>query len=369
MELQDAGKLGFGCMRLPRRGIATDVKETERMVDVFLEAGFHYFDTAYVYPGSEEAVRKTLVKRHPRESFLLATKLNAFMMAHSENSAKKQFYTSLKRTGAEYFDCYLLHAIMEGSCAKYEKYRLWEFVRGLKEQGLVRHYGFSFHAGPKLLDRLLTEHPDVDFVQLQINYADWESPRVQARANWEVARAHGVPIVVMEPVKGGKLANPPKKVRQVFDSSSSDASYASWALRFAASLEGVAVVLSGMSDMDQVRENISTMRDFRPLSADELSVIRAAQEKMGKVAGIPCTECGYCRGECPVRIPIPEVLSAVNLRLAGGQAERSREAYDELAQAGPVADACIGCGACARVCPQRIDIPAFMREQAAFARE
>lgn len=367
MELQDAGKLGFGCMRLPKRGLVTDIKETERMVDAFLEAGFHYFDTAYVYPGSEEAVRKALVKRHPRESFVLATKLNAIMMARNEKAAKKQFYTSLERTGAGYFDYYLLHALMEGSYAKYDKYHLWEFVRELKEQGLVKHLGFSFHAGPKLLDRVLTAHPEVDFVQLQINYADWEDQHVQARANWEVARAHGVPIVVMEPVKGGKLANPPKKVRQLFDAANPGASYASWALRFAASLEGVAVVLSGMSSMDQMRDNLSFMQDFQPLSADELAVVRAAQEEMGNAAGIPCTACGYCRGECPVQIPIPEVFSAMNLRLAGGQTERSRKEYTALANGGPLAEACVGCGACARVCPQQIDIPALMREQAAFA--
>jgi len=187
---KEVPKLGFGLMRLPRKLLATDVEQVKTMVDRFMEAGFTYFDTAFVYPGSEPAIRKALVERYPRESFTLATKLNA-MLAPTEKAAKKQFHTSLERTGAGYFDYYLLHALMENNYKKYDRFGIWDFVKEMKAKGLVKHYGFSFHAGPELLDRLLTEHPDVDFVQLQINYADWENPSVTSRLNYEVARRHG----------------------------------------------------------------------------------------------------------------------------------------------------------------------------------
>lgn len=364
-DLSGVGKLGFGCMRLPKRGLATDIEETKRMVDAFMAAGMRYFDTAYIYPGSEVAVRKALVERYPRESFVIATKLNAAMTVRGERSAKRQFRTSLRRLGVDYVDCYLLHMLMDGTHRLYDAFHLWDFVSGLKGDGRVRSYGFSFHGGAKLLDRILTAHPDVDFVQLQINYADWDNPLVQSRANWEVARAHGVPVVVMEPIKGGRLANPPKKARALFDAADPSMSYASWALRFAASLDGVAVVLSGMSNLAQMEDNLSFMRDFRPLDERERAVVRAVQAATGKEPCIPCTACGYCAGQCPKGIPIPEVFAAMNLRLADGRDQASRAAYDELAERCPVAEDCIGCGACARVCPQRIDIPARMRAWAA----
>ena len=211
---KEVPKLGFGLMRLPKKGLRTDIEQVKHMVDLFMEAGFTYFDTAYVYLGSEAAIRKALVDRYSRESYTLATKLNAFIMAPTEKAAKKQFFTSLERTGAGYFDYYLLHAMMENNYTRYDKFHLWDFVGEQKEKGLIRNLGFSFHAGPKLLDQLLTDHPEVDFVQLQINYADWENPSVAARANYEVARKHGKSIVVMEPVKGGNLANPPAAVKK-----------------------------------------------------------------------------------------------------------------------------------------------------------
>ena len=221
MSLLDTPKLGFGLMRLPTmpgEPDRIDIEQTKTMVDMFMEAGLTYFDTAFVYGkdgASEKAAKEALVDRYPRDSFTLATKINAFLMAANEEECKRQFRISLERTGAGYFDFYLLHAIQTNNYKKYDEYGIWDYVKGLKEEGLVKHYGFSFHATPQLLEEILTAHPDVDFVQLQINYADWENPSVTSRANYEVARKHGVPIVVMEPVKGGTLANPPMSVQKI----------------------------------------------------------------------------------------------------------------------------------------------------------
>ena len=294
---QNVPKLGFGMMRLPRKPVTTDLAQTKEMVDLFLQAGGTYFDTAFIYPGSEDATRKALVERYPRERFTLATKLNAAIVPISptEKAAKNQFYTSLERTGAGYFDYYLLHTLMENNYRRYEKLHLWDFVNEQKAKGLIRHVGFSFHDGPELLDKILTEHPEAEFVQLQLNYADWENPKVTSRANYEVARRHGKSIVVMEPVKGGALADPPAEVKQLFRACRPEMSCASWAIRFAASLDGIITVLSGMSNVAQVKDNISYMQNFRPLDAEEQAVIREAQRILGRSATVPCTACGYCK--------------------------------------------------------------------------
>ncbi|MBR6028433.1 MAG: aldo/keto reductase [Clostridia bacterium] len=345
-------------MRLPHRGPFTDVEQTKVMVDAFLEAGFTYFDTAHVYIGSEDAVRKALVKRHPRERYTLATKLFA-AVAPTENAAKEQLFTSLRRTGAEYIDYYLLHSLMDSNVRIYERYHLWDYVREQKEKGLIRHYGFSFHGGPALLDRLLTEHPDVEFVQLQLNYADWESPTVQSRANYEVARKHGKPIVVMEPVKGGHLARPPKEIERLMREHHPEASPASWAIRFAASLDGVLAVLSGMSNTAQMQDNLSYMKDFRPLDEAERRVIHEAQRILGASPLIPCTGCRYCVKGCPKGIPIPDVFAAMNKRLGSGLISEAAADYQAL----PVnAGACVACRQCEKVCPQHLEIVDQLKE-------
>ena len=349
------GKLGFGLMRLPRRGVKIDVGQVAQMVDLFLDAGFTYFDTARVYPGSEAATRKALVKRHPRDAFTIATKLNS-MVSPTAKLARKQLGTSMRNLGVDYLDYYLLHNLTNGTQHSYERLGLWDFVRDLKQQGVIRQYGFSFHAGPVLLDQLLTEHPDVDFVQLQINYADWENERITSRANYEVARAHGKPIVVMEPVKGGKLANPAPEVRTLMDEAAPGASYASWAIRFAAGLDGILTVLSGMSDVAQMNDNISFMRDFHPLDSREMDVIRRAREILGNANDIPCTACGYCLEGCPRHIIIPGVFAAMNKKLVGGQIDEARADYREMVRRGNFASACIRCGKCEAVCPQNIQI-------------
>ncbi len=361
-------KLGFGLMRLPKtKDGKIDLEQTKQMVDRFMEAGLTYFDTAYVYDDgdSERAAKAALVDRYPRESFTLATKLCAWMGAHDEKSAKQQFYTSLERTGAGYFDYYLLHALQAGNYKTYDKYHIWDFVKEQKEKGLIKHWGFSFHATPDILDQLLTDHPDAEFVQLQINYADWENPDVTARENYEVARKHGKSIVVMEPVKGGALANPPTKVQEIFRQADLKASFASWAIRYAASLDGIITVLSGMSNLEQMEDNLSYMKDFRPLNAHEQQAIRKAQEAINGVKSIPCTGCHYCTGGCPKQIPIPEIFAARNRQLVWGQLQEGQAAYDQLAAKGNVASDCIGCGQCERACPQQIKVIQRLKECAA----
>ena len=332
------------------------------MVDLFMEAGFTYFDTAYVYTGSEAATKKALVERYPRKSFTLATKLNAMMMAPNEKAAKNQFYTSLERTGAGYFDYYLLHAMMEGGYTKYDKFRLWDFVNEQKAKGLVKHMGFSFHAGPQLLDKLLRKHPEVDFVQLQINYVDWENPSVAARANYEVAREHGKSIVVMEPVKGGSLAKPPAAVKKLFNEYHPDMSYASWAVRFVASLDGIITVLSGMSNIDQMEDNLSYMKKFQPLNEEEQKIIQQAQRILGNSSTIPCTACHYCTEGCPKHIPIPEIFTAMNKQLGNGQMAEAVSDYQKVNVSGGLASECIDCKQCEHVCPQHLGITGYLKQ-------
>ena len=358
---KDIPKLGFGLMRLPKKGVRTDIEQTKKMVDMFMDAGFTYFDTAYVYLGSEAAIKKALVDRYPREAFTLASKINA-SVAPTENFAKNEFFTSLKRTGAGYFDYYLLHAFMDNNYEKYNKFHLWDFVKEQKEKGLIKHYGFSFHAGPGLLDKLLTEHPDVEFVQLQLNYADWENPKVTSRANYEVARKHGKSIVVMEPVKGGALAKPDKEIEKLFKDYAPDMSPASWAIRFAASLDGILTVLSGMSNVEQMRDNLSYMKDFKPLNEEEQKIIQQAQRILGKSSTVPCTACHYCTAGCPKQIPIPDFFSALNLQLGNGQLDEAKKTYRAIAEKGAKASDCIECGQCESACPQHISIIEQLKE-------
>lgn len=351
-------KLGFGLMRLPKlEDGSIDVEQTKEMVDMFMAAGLTYFDTAFVYDRgeSEKTAKAALVDRYPRDSFTLATKLNAWLGGVTAEEAKKQLEISLERTGAGYFDYYLLHAIQENNYQKYEEYGLWDFVKEAKEKGLIKHWGFSFHASPERLDQLLTEHPDAEFVQLQINYADWENPEVQSRACYEVARKHGKSIVVMEPIKGGKLANPVDSVKAIFDEANSEASYASWAIRFVASLDGIIAVLSGMSNIAQMADNVSYMREFKPLSEEEQEVIRRVQEELNKVKNIPCTACHYCTEGCPMGVHIPEIFAAYNMYL-NGKKEEAQEEYDRVTADGGKASDCIQCGQCEGACPQSIPV-------------
>ena len=356
-------KLGFGLMRLPKREDGTiDVDRTAQMVDEFLAAGFTYFDTAFVYEGSEEAIRAALVERHPRESYTLATKLFA-MRAQDAEEAKRQLATSLERTGAGYFDYYLMHNLGTGRTELYDRYGLWDWAQEMKARGTIRHVGFSMHADAGQLDAALTAHPEVEFVQLQVNYADWEDGENQSRLCYETAMRHGKPVVIMEPVKGGLLANPPESVARVFKAADAGASYASWALRFAASLPGVLTVLSGMSDLAQMRDNLATFKAFEPLGEEGLRVVEQACAELGKIDSVPCTNCRYCVKGCPQGIDIPGAFGALNLYRVYGDLEGAKGTYDWKTRDAR-ASTCLGCGSCESVCPQHLKIVDLLAEAA-----
>ena len=363
----DTPKLGFGLMRLPTTEDGSiDVPQVCEMVDCFLDAGLTYFDTAYVYNGSEEATRKALVERHPRESYTLCSKANAWLHQPTVDEVKGQLASSLERLGTDYLDYYLLHAIQDNNNAVYDEYELWDWIRGLKEQGIIRHWGFSYHAGPERLERLLTENPDIDFIQLQVNYADWnDDENVASRLNVEVANRHGVPFTIMEPVKGGLLAYPPQAVREVLDAADNGLSYSSWAIRFAASLPGVLTVLSGMSTLEQVQDNVSYMQNFKPLTAEEQDVVARATAAFDALEQIKCTACHYCTEGCPMQIPIPDYFKAMNrLMLFENEADAKKRYAQTLKSSGVGADACIACGQCESACPQGLPIISLLSQTA-----
>ncbi len=362
---KDVFKLGFGLMRLPKLPDGKiDVDQTCEMVDRFIAAGGTYFDTAYVYDNgeSEAATRKALVERHPRESYTLCTKINAWMQCHDEESCKQQFYTSLERTGAGYFDYYLLHALQRNNYKKYDEYHIWDFVKEQKAKGLIKNYGFSFHADPDLLEELLNAHPDVDFIQLQINYADWNNPGVAAKQCYEVARKHGVSITVMEPIKGGALADPPQGVKDIFKAADAEASMASWAIRYVASMEGIITVLSGMSNLAQMDDNLSYMKDFKPLDAEEQLVIKKVQEELEKDNSIKCTSCHYCTEGCPMGIAIPEIFAVRNGEIKKPSWDGGKQAYAIATQGKGKASNCIECGQCEGACPQHLEIISLLKD-------
>lgn len=357
---KDTFKLGFGLMRLPKLadGKSEDIEQIKEMVDMFLAAGGTYFDTAYVYDDglSEEAAKLALVDRYPRESYTLCTKLCAWLQCHDEVSAKQQFYTSLERTGAGYFDYYLLHALQRNNYKKYDEYHIWDFAQEQKQKGLIKNWGFSFHADPELLEELLTDHPEVDFVQLQINYADWENPGVAARRCWEICRKHAKPVTVMEPVKGGALANPIQKVQAIFKKAAPEMSFASWAIRYAASLDGIITVLSGMSNLDQIEDNLSYMREFRPLNDAEQETVTKVQSALTEDKSIPCTDCHYCTGGCPQNIPIPEIFSVYNDAQLNKPWDGGKRGYTIATANKSKGSDCIQCGHCEAACPQHLPI-------------
>ena len=351
-------KLGFGLMRLPMIGQEVDLEQTKQMVDLFLDRGFTYFDTAYGYIDgkSEEAVKTALVDRHPRESFQLATKLPAWHGAATAEEAQNMFRTSLKRTGAGYFDFYLLHNLGVGRTEAFDRFGIWDFLAKQKEAGLIKHLGFSLHATADILDEVLTRHPEMEFVQLQINYSDWDNGIIQSRKCYEVARKHNKPIIIMEPVKGGALANLPAEVAAILKEANLQASPASWAMRYAASLDGLITVLSGMSTLDQMKDNISYMENFQPLSPEERTVLEKARQALAKIPQIPCTDCRYCLKDCPQQIAIPGTFRIMNDYLIYRNLETAKMHYGWETMWLHKASDCIECGQCETVCPQSIPI-------------
>ena len=356
---EEIKKLGFGLMRLPKLEDETiDVEQVKQMVDLFLSKGFTYFDTAWAYPGSEDAIRQALVERYPREKFQLATKNAAWINCKTREDAIAQFETSLKQTGAGYFDFYLLHNLGETRTEFFERFKMWDFVFEKKREGKIKHVGFSFHDMPEVLDEILTKHPEAEFVQLQINYADWENPAIKSRGCYEVARKHGKPIVIMEPIKGGMLANPPEEVAKVFKAANPDVSLASWAIRFAASLDGEITVLSGMSTLDQMKDNVAYMENFQRLDDGERKTVEEARKVLASIPIIPCTTCNYCAKVCPQNIGISGSFTAYNVWTLYKDKKFAANQYRWLVEMHGKKNAgeCIKCGACEKVCPQHIKI-------------
>ncbi len=356
-------KLGFGFMRLPLLDGADptsfDEAQIFRMVDTFLQKGFTYFDTAYMYHNgkSEEMLKKALVERYPRESFLLADKLPTMFLKQPED-LPRIFQEQLDRTGAGYFDYYLLHCLDRENYAIAERLNCFEFVMQKKAEGKVRHFGFSFHDSAELLDEILTAHPEVEFVQLQINYLDWDSEKVQSRLCYETAVKHGKDVIVMEPVKGGTLAGVPKLAEELFRAHEPALSVPSWAIRFAASLPQVVRVLSGMSSYEQLADNTAFMEHFKPLTEEETALCLRVRDIINHEIEIPCTACSYCTEGCPAEIPIPDYFRIYNRK-------QDSEAYEAAGSGRGKASDCLTCGQCEEHCPQHLPIIDLLRQVAA----
>ena len=364
MEQMDKVKknFGFGCMRLPMNGDQVDIAETTRMVDEFLAQGFNYFDTAHGYIGgkSELALKECLTSRYPREAYSLTDKLTDSYFK-TEADIRPLFESQLEACGVDYFDFYLMHAQNADNFKKFKACRAYETAFALKAEGRIRHVGLSFHDRAEVLDQILTEYPQIEVVQIQFNYLDYDDIAVQSRKCYEVCRKHGKPVLVMEPVKGGSLVNLPEEAKKVLDDLHGG-SPASYAIRFAAGFPGMMMVLSGMSDLEQMKDNLSYMRDFKPLNETELAAVNKVQEIFHKMNMIPCTACRYCVEGCPKQISIPDLFAIMNIK----QLHHDWNAdyyYEEVHTApGRRASDCLKCGKCEKICPQHLPIRKLLEE-------
>ena len=364
-------KLGFGLMRMPLLDpdddASVDIEQVKRMVDIFIGKGFTYFDTAIMYNGfaSQRVAKEAIVDRYPRDSFTLATKLHSAFF-NSLEDRDRIFNEQLEQTGAGYFDYYLLHGVESGNYPKYEQFDCFRWLLEKKAQGLVRHAGFSFHDTPELLDQILTKYPEMEFVQMQLNYLDWESEWIQSRAVYETAVKHGKPVIVMEPVKGGTLARVPAEAESLLKAAAPELSVPSWAIRFAASQDNVMMVLSGMSSVEQMLDNTGYMEDFIPLTPEEIALTHKVAGIINAQIAVPCTGCSYCTDGCPMSIPIPKYFSLYNEDMREDLEEKgwtiNFSNYGKLAETHGKAADCVECGQCEEVCPQHLPIIDLMKK-------
>ena len=356
---QQIKRLGFGLMRLPIAGGALDSNEFTAMVKFFIDSGFSYFDTApgYMNGLSESYFKQFVSSIYPRHYYQLASKMPAWDTSRirNQNDVSDIFENSLINTGVDYFDFYLLHNVGEERTELFDKYHVWEFVHQCKKQGKILHYGISFHAKAEELDAILRNHPDLDFVQLQINYADWNDQIVDAKRCYEIAMAHSKPIIVMEPLKGGTLFSLPEKLLELLNRVNNQ-SPASWAFRWLKSLPQVKLVLSGMSSLEQLKENVRLFETIRPLNKSEKAAIEQIQNIIQEETVISCTGCRYCRSVCPSSIPIDQVLSALNIDSSFNNRNAAMNKYRFQTRDGNLASTCVQCKMCERVCPQHLPI-------------
>lgn len=355
---------GFGCMRLPMNGEEVDLEQTKKMVDTFIEQGFNYFDTAhgYIQGKSEKALKECLTSRYPRDKYILTDKLTANFFKKEED-IRPLFESQLEICGVDYFDFYLMHAQGAGNYAHFKECHAYETAFELKKEGKVRHVGISFHDKPEVLEQILTEYPEVEVVQIQFNYVDYDDPAVQSRACYEVCRKHNKPVIVMEPVKGGNLVNLPEDAKAVLDELYGG-SPASYAIRFAAGFPGMMMVLSGMSSMEQMNDNLSYMKDFQPLNEAELAAVKKVQEIFKSKNLIPCTACRYCIDGCPKHISIPDLFAIMNTKQI--YHDWNADYYYNVVHTalGRKASDCLKCGKCEKVCPQHLQIRNLLEDVA-----